>query len=199
MDENRFAPAGWMAIAGAILTLPLMGMGFLFDILVTKLGGLHPLLPLIYVALGVAQATLVIYAFYRFKVYLNETHEFHRTDVLMMAIIAGAIVITTIGLSGRFITWMGAPIPVTIAFVAGMVLVGVPVGILSVIFGIKVLEIEDTLHGLLKPYAFLNIVAGVCFATFILSPLGLLIGAVGDVVMGMILLRSGAEAVPDFV
>jgi hypothetical protein len=32
MEENRLAPAGWMAIAEAILTLPLMGMGFVLDI-----------------------------------------------------------------------------------------------------------------------------------------------------------------------
>lgn len=199
MDENRFAPAGWMAIAGAILTLPLMGMGFLFDILSKRLDGLHPLFPVLYVTVGVAQAALVIFAFYRFKVYLNEKHAFYRTDMLMMVIIAGAIVVTTIGLSGRFIIWLGAPVPVTVAFLAGLAVVGVPLGIISVIFGIKVLELDDSLHGMLKPYAFLNIVAGVCFATFILSPLGLLIGAFGDVVMGMILLRDGAAAVPEFV
>jgi len=41
--------------------------------------------------------------------------------------------------------------------------------------------------------------AGICFATFILAPLGLLIGAAGDVVMGLILLRKGPAAAPEFV
>jgi hypothetical protein len=68
-----------------------------------------------------------------------------------------------------------------------------------VIFGIKLLELEDGLYGYLKPYAFLNIIAGVCFVTFILAPLGLLVGAAGDVIMGMILLKKGPVAQPDFV
>jgi hypothetical protein len=45
----------------------------------------------------------------------------------------------------------------------------------------------------------LDIAAGICFATFILSPLGLLIGAVGDVMLGLILLRKGRAAAPEFV
>lgn len=199
MDENRFAPAGWMAIAGAVLTLPLMGMGLALDIFSKKFGGLHPLFPILYVGLGMLQAALVIYAFYRFKVYLNEHYQFHGTDVLIMVIIAGAIAITTIGLTGKFVSSLGAPTPVLLGFIAALIVIGVPLGILSVIFGIKLLELEDQLSGLLKPYAFLTIVAGVCFATFILSPLGLLIDAAANVTLGMILLRKEVATSPDFV
>jgi hypothetical protein len=199
MSDNEFAPAGWMAIAGAILTLPLMGMGIVLDIVSKKVSMIHPLFPILYVGLGIVQAVMVLYAFYRFKNYLNERHQFHRTDALIIVIIAGAIVITTIGLTGRVFSSLGAPTPVLLGFIAGLMIVGVPLGILSVIFGIKLLELEDGLNGYLKPYAFLNIIAGVCFATFILAPLGLLIGAVGDVIMGMILLKKGPVAQPEFV
>ena len=199
MSDNEFAPAGWMAIAGAIMTLPLMGVGLVLDIVSKRLHGLHPLFPILYVGLGIAQAALIIYAFYRFKVYLNERHQFHRTDLLIMVIIGGAIVVTTIGLTGKFVSSLGAPTPVLLAFIAGLVVVGVPLGILSVIFGIKLLELQDDLNGLLKPYAFLTIVAGVCFATFILSPLGMLIDAVANVMLGMILLRKGPVTQPEFV
>jgi hypothetical protein len=68
-----------------------------------------------------------------------------------------------------------------------------------VIFGMKLLDLQDDLSGPLKPYAFLNIAAGVCFATFILVPLGLLLAAVGNVSLGMILHRKGPEARPEFV
>jgi len=201
MPDNEFASAGWMAIAGAILTLPLMGMGFILDILSHKVSMIHPVFPVLYVGLGISQAAFVLFAFYRFKVYLNERHSFHATDVLIVVIIAGAIAITTIGLSGKVVNWIGgpAPTPVLLGFIALMVIIGVPLGILSVIFGIKLLELQDSLNGLLKPYAILNIAAGVCFATFVLAPLGLLIGAAGDVVMGLILLRKGPSPVPEFV
>jgi hypothetical protein len=201
MTDNEFAPAGWMAIAGAILTLPLMGMGFILDIVVHKAPSIHPVFPMLYIGLGITQAAFVLFAFYRFKVYLNERHSFHATDVLIMVIIGGAIAITTIGLAGKVLNWIlgPAPTPVLLGIIAVMVVIGVPLGILSVIFGIKLLEMQDNLNGLLKPYAILNIVAGVCFATFILAPLGLLIGAAGDVVMGLILLRKGPSQVPEFV
>ncbi len=199
MSDNEFARAGWMAIAGAIMTLPLMGMGLVLDIVSKKLHGLHPLFPILYVGLGIAQAALIIYAFYRFKVYLNERHEFHRTDILIIIIIAGAITITTIGLSGKFVSYLGAPTPVLLAFIAALVVVGIPLGILSVIFGIKLLELQDDLNGLLKPYAFLNIAAGICFATFILAPLGFLIDAVGNLMLGLILLKKGPIVQPEFV
>ena len=199
MSDNQFAPAGWMAIAGAIMTLPLLGLGFILDIVSQKVSTMHPLFPILYVGLGIAQAALIIYAFYRFKVYLNEHHEFHRTDILIIVIIAGAIAITTIGLCGKFVSYLGAPTPVLLAFIAALVVVGIPLGILSVIFGIRLLELQDNLNGLLKPYAFLNIAAGICFATFILAPLGFLIDAVGNFMLGLILLRKGPVKQPEFV
>ena len=51
----------------------------------------------------------------------------------------------------------------------------------------------------MKPYAYLNIVAGALFATFILAPIGLLVGSVGDLLMGLIMLRKGPEVQPEFV
>lgn len=199
MRDNRFAPAGWMAIAGAILTLPLMGTGFVLDIVSKRIGAVHPLFPILYVGFGMLQAALVIYAFYRFKVFLNERHQFYRTDALIIIIIAGAITITTIGLTGKFFSSLGAPTPVLLGFIAALVVVGVPLGILTVIFGIRLLELGDDLNGLLKPYAFLTIVAGVCFATFVLSPLGLLVDAASNVALGMILLGKGTNTAPEFV
>lgn len=199
MRDNRFAPAGWMAIAGAILTLPLMGTGFALDIVSKRIGAVHPLFPILYVGFGMLQAALVIYAFYRFKVFLNERQQFYRTDALIIIIIAGAITITTIGLTGKFFSSLGAPTPVLLGFIAALVVVGVPLGILTVIFGIRLLELGDDLNGLLKPYAFLTIVAGVCFATFVLSPLGLIVDAASNVALGMILLGKGTNTAPEFV
>jgi hypothetical protein len=199
MSDNEFAPAGWMSIAGAILTLPLMTTGFVLDIVSNKVSATHPLFPVLYVGFSLVQIAFLVYAFYRFKVYLNELHGFHRTDMLILVIIVGAVAITTIGLTGKTLSWFGAPTPVLIGFIVGIVAIGIPLGILTVIFGIKILELEDNLHGLLKPYAFLNIIAGVCFATFILSPLGGLLMAVAHVMLGMILLRKGPVAQPEFV
>ena len=67
----------------------------------------------------------VVYAFYRFKGYLNDLHEFHGTDLLITAIVIGAIVITTIGVIARLTLWAGAPDSVRFGFIAMMVVVGI--------------------------------------------------------------------------
>jgi hypothetical protein len=199
MSSNRFATAGWLAIAGAIMILPLMATGVIMDIVFQKTGYMNPLFSGLYLSFYVVQVVFVLYAFYRFKIYLNEMLQFRKTDILILIIITGAIIISTIGLTGRVVTWMGAPEQVQAVFVAGLFAVGVPLGILSVIFGIKLLDIKDSASRLLKPYAYLNIAGGICFATFILAPVGMLIAAVGDFFLGMILLGKGPVAEPEFV
>ena len=83
--------------------------------------------------------------------------------------------------------------------VAVLVIVGIPLGVLSVIFGIKLLELKDGGEALIKPYAYINIVAGALFATFFLAPIGLLVSAVGDLLMGFMMLGKGPQVRPDFV
>ncbi len=198
MNDNKFATAGWLAIAGAILILPVIPCAILIDVLYEK-GVFSAPFAGVFLLISVAQSLMVIYAFYRFKGYLNEQHRFHGTDLLITIIVVGAIVITTIGVFARVTFWAGAPDPVRFTFIAFMVVVGIPLGILSVIFGIKLLELKDSSVALMKPYAWLNIVAGALFATFILAPIGLLVSSVGDVLMGLMMLRKGPEIRPEFV
>ena len=198
MNENKYATAGWLAIAGAILILPVIPCALIIDVLFEK-GVFSAPFAGAFLLVSVSQSLFVVYAFYRFKGYLNDLHEFHGTDLLITAIVIGAIVITTIGVVARLTLWAGAPDSVRFGFIAMMVVVGIPLGVRSVIFGIKLLELKDSGVGLMKPYAYLNIVAGALFATFILAPIGLLVGSVGDLLMGLMLLRKGPEVEPEFV
>ena len=48
--------------------------------------------------------------------------------------------------------------------------------------------------------AILTIAAGVCFATFVLAPVGLVIDAAGNVVLGLIFFKPAVESTsPEFV
>ena len=199
MSMNRFAIAGWLAIAGAIMTLPLMATGLIMDIAFQKSAYMNPVFATLYLAFYVLQVAFVLYAFYRFKVFLNEELAFRKTDALILVLIAGMVVMSTIGLIGRIVTWAGATQSVQGMFVASLFTVGVPLGILTVIFGVKLLDLGDTGNRLFKPYAWLNIAGGVCFATFLMAPFGMLIAAVGDVLLGLILLGRGHAAEPEFI
>lgn len=198
MNENKFSTAGWLAIAGAILILPVLPCAIIVDVMYEK-GLFNAPFAGAFLLLSVTQSLLVIYAFYRFKAYLNELHEFHRTDLLITFIIIGAIVMTTLGVVARLSIWAGAPDPVRFSFIAFLATIGIPLGVLSVIFDVKLLELKDSGIALMKPYAYLNIVAGALFATFVLAPIGLLVSAVGDLLMGLIMLGKGPEIRPEFV
>jgi hypothetical protein len=64
----------------------------------------------------------------------------------------------------------------------------IPLGIMAVVFAIILLRLPDTLHGLLKPFAYTTIASGFCDGTLILLPVGLLIGSVRGILLGMIFL-----------
>jgi len=198
MNENKFANAGWLAVAGAILVLPVLPGGIVLDIMFEK-GVFSASLSTMFLLFSVTQAALVIFAFYRFKAFLNEVFEFNKTDFLILAIVGLAIIMTSLGVITRITTWAGASEAVQFTFIALIFSVGIPLGVLSVIFGIKLLELKDSGQVLLKPFAYLHIVAGILFATFILAPVGMLVGAVADLLMGMMMLRKGPEVIPDFV
>jgi len=198
MNENKYATPGWLAVAGAILILPILPCGIILDIMFRK-GVLSMPFATMFLFFSVAQSVLVIYAFYRFKSYLNELHEFHKTDLLILIIVTLAIVMTSFGVVMRIATWGGAPESMQFGFIAVVFTIGIPMGVLSIIFGIRLLELKDSGQALLKPYAYLNIVAGALFVTFILAPIGLLVGAVGDLLMGLMMLGKGPKVEPDFV
>jgi hypothetical protein len=199
MNTNRYATAGWLAIAGGIMTLPLMATGLIMDIAFQKSAYMNPVFATLYLGFYVVQVVFVLYAFYRFKIYLNRELSFRKTDLLILILIAGMILISSVGLIGRIVTWAGAPEPVQAMFVASLFTIGLPLGILTVIFGIKLLDLKEGASRLMRPYAYLNIAGGICFATFLLAPLGMLIAAVSDFLLGLILLGKGPVPQPEFV
>jgi hypothetical protein len=199
MNTNRFATAGWLAIAGGILTLPLMATGLILDIAFQKSAYMNPVFATLYLGFYLVQVVFVLYAFYRFKAYLNQELSFRKTDLLIIVLIAGMILISSVALIGRIVTWSGAPESTQAMFVASLFTIGLPLGILTVIFGIKLLDLKEGVSRLLRPYAYLHIAGGICFATFVLAPLGMLIAAVGDFLLGLILLGKGPAPQPEFV
>ena len=101
----------------------------------------------------------------------------------------------------RVIGAMGILEPPLIFVPLGLLfLVTLPVSTLGIIFAIRLLRLDAELYGFKKPYAVLTIVASICFATFILAPVGLLLDAIGNVLLGLIYLKPEPELVqPEFV
>ena len=200
MEERRYAVPGWTAIAAAALTLPMVVLGLILEIAARKNPGLAGVLLLPYILVAVAQTICGLYALGRLKTFLNERHGFHDVDGLIVAIIIGVCVLTLVVLTARVaLVALGLGKAAALFFAILGFGIGLPLAALSFIFAVKLLRLGSDLGGLLKPFVYVNIASAVCIATFILAPLGLLLDAVGNVVLGMIFLRREDASATEFV
>ena len=198
MSERRYVVPGWMAIAAAVLTPPMIVVGIILDVVLRKNPAVAVGLLVPYIAIAAVQAFLALYAFGSFKTLLNQRHGFHEVDTLIVAIIIGACLLTLVGIGARAsAVLLGVSTGLALVFIGVIVSFGIPLAILSIVFAVRLLRLESDLGGLLRPYAYASIAAAVCFATVVLAPLGLLVQVATNVMLGMILLRQ--PSVPEFV
>lgn len=201
MTGRQYPLAGWLALAAAVLTIPMVAAGIATDVIARKAPELAPLILLAYISLTVLQTFCGLYALWRFRTLLNERYDFHRVDSLVTVIVVGVIVLVLLAITSRVgLLVMGGEPRFALIAIAAIASVSIPLAIVSIIFGARLLTLGSDLGGYLKPLAILTIAAGVCFATFVLAPVGLALDAAGNVVLGLIFLRTEAPpAVPEFV
>ena len=200
MDKNTYTLAGWLAIGAAVLALPLMFLGIMVDVATRKGSELVPVFLLLFACVNVVHVTMLVYAFARLRHLLNERFGFHVVDTLIVGIIVINIAIVSVSIVSR-IGLVGGLLPEALVPVALGVIVflAVPLAILGIVFAVKLLSLQDDLHGLLRPYAYTSIAASICFATIVLAPLGMIVAAVSTAILGAIFLRADRAPQVDFV
>lgn len=182
--------AGWLSIGAAILTLPMMGLSITLDV-IRDPGRQGLLIPFLLVALS--QTAFALFALYRLRDLLRERFEFHGVDALVSWIIGGVVVLTAIGLGGRVATVVFDLAPTDrLPFVVAIAAIGIPTGVLGVVFSIRLMRAEAIMQGLFRPFVWLSLLASLCLASFLLAPIGGLLDAAGNVVLGLIFLRPEA-------
>ena len=70
-------------------------------------------------------------------------------------------------------------------------------GILSIMFATRLLRVSGNLYGLLKAYSYTTVMSGICLITVFLLPVAFILGAVADVVLGVIFFRAAEQTPPD--
>ena len=200
MKKSTYTLAGWLAIGAAVLALPLMILGVLVDVATRKGGDMLPVFLLLFAGVTVAHTTMLVYAFTRLRHLLNERFGFHAVDTLIIAIIVLTIALVSVSILSRVGLVAGlipeASLPLALGLI---VLFSVPLAVLGIIFAVKLLSLQDDLHGLLRPYAYTSIAASICFATIILAPVGMIVAAVSTAILGAIFLRADRAPQVDFV
>lgn len=188
-DYFKYKVAGWFAFASAALTAPIVLMSLIIDIRPRTATVLIPIL----VLLGLFDLIFSLYAIYQLRNFLNERYQFHEADTLITILIYGSIVIT-------FIAYLGRAFPaIAIPALVMLIAVGVPLSIVGIMFGVKLLKLRASLYGLLKPLAYIHIIASVFFMTIVLAFVGQLVMAAFSVLLGIMFLQGEEEEKLDFV
>ncbi|MCG8379021.1 MAG: hypothetical protein MI865_06060, partial [Proteobacteria bacterium] len=111
---------------------------------------------------------------------LNQHANFFNVDIYITILIWMNMVVTLLSLISIFI-------PSTESVIGIIILVAlVPMGIIQVVFGIKLLKCKADFSSKLKFYAYLNIASGVLLATVILFVFALIASIISDIILAII-------------
>ena len=174
----RYRLAGSLAMVNALLTIPWVIMTFFLqdrDLLVMKI--LNALLM-------TASTGIFVYTSLTLRKLLNTGHSFTDADRYLLLMIKAGVVLT-------FISLLETALP-AFASAAGTLALFliVPLGIVQILFGLKLQNLPSELGGLRRPYCYLNIFTGFCFASILLMPVGIITGAITDIMLGTIFFQE---------
>lgn len=139
-------------------------------------------LNIINIFLSLISLGLFIYVFLALKKLLNQWFDFYETDYFIYLIIGGNVLCSTVGF------WLFNNKTLMSLILTTFLLI--TLGIIYMIFAIKLFGLEDNLYGLLIPFAFTIIINGLCFVSVILLPLTLVVRVVSDVILGIVFFRA---------
>ena len=162
----------------ALLTIP----WFIMTFLLSERTGLWSRLTdasMLLVSTGICIFTLLT-----FRALLNWRYAFHATDRFIEWQIKVNVVATAVSILG-----MVVPSIAESAGMVGIVLV-ILLGVIQLVFGLRLQQLSADLNGLRRPYSYLNIITGFCLATIVLVPLGMLTSAISDIMLGTIFFQA---------
>ncbi len=203
MEDERWTRAAWMAIGAAALTPANLLLSFLADMPI----GTAPVGVMIAVTaliIGTAAAVLSLIALCRFRELLNERYGYHGIDALVTFVIVTISVLVAVAAVGRVMVALvgigDQAVRLALAFVVPIILLGIAIGIVSIIVGIKLLSLENDLQHLIRPYAVFSIISGACFVLVILAPVGTLLLVAENVVLALMFFRANeSDPMVEFV
>jgi hypothetical protein len=180
---SLYTLAGWLSILQAVVVvLPKVALDLFAEPLSLSGSGMVQLISGIQ-AIG---SLLGIYVLIMFRRLLNERHSFHKVDMLITALIccnAAAAVLVAVELV------LNTPV----SAMSGLLIVSVLSSLISIVYAFRLLKLDTNLSGLLKPYVYSTMVAGLLGATLVLGEYGQAIYMVSLILLGMILIRADSE------
>lgn len=185
ITKKRLDVAGWCSITNALIAIPSLAMSWFLD----TVKGIGP--GLSQAILTVVGLGLFLYVIYSLRRLLNGRFKFYDVDIYISLMIWGNIVLAIISLLSLGTDQLES-------FMEMLTLAAlIAFGILSIMFGTRLLRLSGNLYGLLKPFCYTTIMSGICLVTVFLLPVAILAGAVSDVILGVIFFRAAEQTPPD--
>ena len=192
MVDLRFKTAAFMCFFSVILGI--IGMPIRIFVGLQKSAVLNFFID---APLTIVTFVISIYIFLQLKRLLVERHHLHNMSNLINIIIIIYIFGTVINfILTIFQVMVQDPYAGALFFLIIIIPTMLLGGIISFIFGLRLLGARDLPLGLYRTYAILYIIGGACFFTLILFPVGILSSMASDVVLGVIFLKE-SETEPD--
>jgi hypothetical protein len=193
MSENRYALAGWLSIAGAILFVVSIVVGILQAVIAGKAFGYHGPVVGPADAVSILFTAFAVYALIMFRRLLHERYEYHGVDTLITLAIVWSIVFQVGAVMlGLFMMVFGIQkdIVVLILSLGFLSVAMLSIGIIDILMSIKLLQARVGFGDLIKVFAYVGLASGILEVSILLSPLALLVVPASFVLLGMILLRD---------
>jgi hypothetical protein len=180
VTRRRLLISGWLAMTSAILTIPWLILSLA---IAGKKGILLNGMEAVMMAAGTA---LTVYLLVTLQRLLHEGYSFFLADPPIKLLIRVNIIA-----AGVIILGLAMPALESSLSMFGLAVV-VILGIFQIILGIRLLQLSVEFQGLWRPYCYLNIVTGVCLAAIVLAPVGMITGAIADVMLGTLFFQIAA-------
>jgi hypothetical protein len=183
MNPRSLVIAGWIAIFSAVLTLPLVLVSIFLAVWPENefLEAANKSLSLVLTALG-------IYILVTLRKLLH-AHRFHAADLVIALLVGGFVVTEALEIPGALVAPREFIDTMLIAF-------AIVLAVLSAVLGFKVLPAATLVRGPMTTYAYLSIATGICFATLVLIPVGLITSLAETVCLAMVFFRESEARTP---
>lgn len=174
MTVRTLKLAGLLAMASAFLTLPIVYLSYILDhrVDVNAMA--------IQTVIQICGAILFVAIALNLKKLLNSFFKFHDTDRNIDLMITASIITGLLSIGALYL----APLKESLGLVVIIILIAQ--GIVQVQFGYRLLKLPNDLGGMLKPYCYANMATGIFLASVVFIPVGILISAISDLMLGTI-------------
>ncbi len=183
LTEKNLNLAGWIAIASAVLAIPLVALDIMSGVAEDE----SVAMLLLETILSMGALILYVYILIMLRRLLNEMANFNKVDKYITLLIWFNVIVTVIGVMALPVTELQVIIGVAV------LLLLIPLGIIYVVVGVKLLHCEDDLFGYLKPYSYLTIATGVMIAVIVLVPFGIITSIIADVILALIFFKAAKQ------